>query len=135
MGSAYSKEELDDLETAEDQDYGEPPIFMTRELFLELSGRKEEKVSVPDDDYPIDTFAGKGFFSTEKNSEAKDKAEEILKKYPIPNLDDIVDPCYNLESVARTCMQARESKIDCSEQVDAFLKCSKESLLNRLSSS
>ena len=89
-----------------------------------------------EDDYPVDTFAGRGFFEKPKEEfnaeEVQAKAEAILKKYPLPKNEGRV--CLDLEEEVKRCYQIKADQLQCADQVDSFLQCSKASLFTRLAS-
>jgi len=107
------------------------PIVMTPEA-MEIVNRKNGKV---EDDYPVDKFAGKGFFQKKSDpsfEEVRVKAEELMREYPIAEEKQI--PCAELEESVRRCYRSKGDKLDCDGEVEAFLQCSKASLFNRLAS-
>lgn len=95
--------------------------------------RKEEEAKI-DDDYPVDKFAGKGFFEKPQDEpdvrEVQAKANRLLEEYPIAKPSQ--PACVKEEEIAKRCYQIKEDPLDCSNEVEQYLQCAKSSLLNRL---
>jgi hypothetical protein len=137
MGGQNSR--VQDEISAAEQDEVDAPIFLSKELLAKLSAGPPQ-VAQPDDDYPLETFAGKGFF--DKPAEPEKPATEIAEK----RVDEILKRHHRLgvaservcaaeEMAAKKCIEGKgEVSLDCAKPVEAFLQCSKDSLLGVLSS-
>ena len=87
-----------------------------------------------EDDYPVETFAGRGFFEKpEFNAEEVEaKARSILEKHPISKSEG--PACVELEEEVKRCYKIKADQLECASEVENYLQCSKTSLFNRLAS-
>ena len=115
--------------TAEEQTRAK--IIVSEEALIHLEQFRNREV-LPQDDYPVDTFAGKGFFERNESKKVEEEIEKILKDHPVAI--NVPLACGAEQELVKKCYKVKNDKLECSGEVEEYLRCSKEALLSRLAS-